>query len=220
MLRNIYLSPVGVIISIVMNLASIFTKPFMIYGYYNRVTKKFNKLTRVGSNVVITDKSKFDLGDNSWIWHHSIIDSSNGVTIGKGCQIGAWVGIFTHGSHISLRLLGEKYIHTDKHDRIGYQRGSVEIGEYTFIGAHAIVLPDVKIGKGCIVGAKSMVTKSVPDYAIVTGNPAEIIGDTRKLDRKYLKNKEIQQSYFDKSVVDEYLMKKQTKSDEQKGEQS
>ncbi|MCX5871329.1 MAG: acyltransferase [Deltaproteobacteria bacterium] len=217
MLKKIYLSPIGRMISTFLNLASFISRPFMVYGYYNKVTKQFNKLTRISSNVVITDRSKFDIGDNSWIWHHSIIDSSNGVKIGKGCQIGAWVGIFTHGSHISIRLLGENYLQLDKHGRVGYQRGSVEIGEYTFIGAHSIVLPDVKIGKGCIVGARSMVTKAVPDYAIVSGNPAEIIGDTRKLDRKFLKNPEVRQTYYDQIVVEEYLMEKRAKNDDNIG---
>lgn len=185
----------------------------MVYGFYNRVTKQFNKLTRISSNVIVTDRAQFDIGDNSWVWHHSIIDSSNGVKIGKGCQIGAWCGIFTHGSQISIRLLGEKYLQTDKYDRVGYKRGPVEIGEYTFIGAHSIVLPGVKIGKGCIVSAKSMVTKSFPDYSIVAGNPAEIIGDTRKLDRRYLNNPEVQENYYDKSIVDEFLAEQRAKKD-------
>ncbi len=218
MLKKIYLSSFGRIISLFLNFSAIFLRPFMVYGYYNRVTKRFNKLTRISSNVVVTDRNKFDIGDNSWVWHHSIIDSSNGVKIGKGCQIGAWVGIFTHGSHISIRLLGEMYLQFDKHDRVGYQRGSVEIGEYTFIGAHSIILPDVKIGKGCIVGAKSLVTKSVPDYAIVSGNPAEITGDSRKLDRKFLKNVEVQQTYYDKTIVEEFLTEERAKKADRQGE--
>jgi acetyltransferase-like isoleucine patch superfamily enzyme len=212
MLRKIYLSPMGRLISFLMNLISNLSRPFMVYGCYNYVTKQFNKLTRISSNVVITDKTQFDIGDNSWIWHNSIIDSSNGVKIGKGCQIGAWVGIFSHSSHFSIRLLGESYIKTDKHDRIGYQRGAVEIGEYTFIGAHSIVMPGVKIGKGCIVGATSMVTKSVPDYAIVSGNPAEITGDTRKLDRKFFKNIKVQKTYYDQTIIDEYIADKSAKN--------
>lgn len=50
----------------------------------------------------------------------------------------------------------------------------VRIGEGSFIGAHSVILPGVEIGKGCIVGAGSVVSRSVPDYCIVSGAPARI----------------------------------------------
>jgi len=49
------------------------------------------------------------------------------------------------------------------------------IGRNCFIGAHAIVLPGVRIGDGCIVASGSVVTKDVPANSIVGGNPAKII---------------------------------------------
>lgn len=59
----------------------------------------------------------------------------------------------------------------------------VRIGYGSFLGVNAIVLPGVEIGRCCIVGAGSVVTKSVPDYSIVGGNPAAVIGDVRSLKR-------------------------------------
>jgi len=205
MLKKIYLSPLGWIISAILNALTLFTRPFMSYGHYNRVTRRFNKFTRISSTATLTEKENLDLGDHVWIWHYTIIDASNGVKIARGCQIGAWVGIFTHGSHIAIRLLGEQYLKVNKHERIGYQRGPVEIGEFTFIGAQSIILPGVKIGKGCIIGAQSMVTKSVPDYAIVTGSPAAVIGDTRKLDKKYLSNEAVRKTYYDADIIQDIL---------------
>lgn len=187
----------------------------MAYGYYNRVTKRLQKLTRISSSAILIDKKKLDLGDNTWVGHHSIIDASNGVKIAEGCQIAAWVGIFSHGSHIAIRLLGRNYIGTDKHDRAGYQRGAVEIGEYTFVGAQSIILPGVKIGKGCLISAQSLVSKSVPDFSIVTGNPAQVIGDTRRMDRKYLADPSIQMTYFDRQVVEKYLSEQAAASKEE-----
>jgi maltose O-acetyltransferase len=59
------------------------------------------------------------------------------------------------------------------------QQGSnvkpVEIGDDVWIGCRAIILPGIKIGKGAIIGAGSVVTKDVPAYAIVGGNPAKVI---------------------------------------------
>lgn len=53
--------------------------------------------------------------------------------------------------------------------------GCCSIGDGTFIGTNATVLPRIKIGKWATIGAGSVVTKDVPDYAVVVGNPAKII---------------------------------------------
>jgi maltose O-acetyltransferase len=54
--------------------------------------------------------------------------------------------------------------------------GTITIKEDAWIGAGAIILPNTEIGKGAVIGAGSVVTKNVNDYAIVGGIPAEIIG--------------------------------------------
>ncbi len=59
--------------------------------------------------------------------------------------------------------------------------GSIHIEKGAFVGVSSIILPNVRIGKCAIVAAGSVVIKNVPDYAIVGGNPAKIIGDVRKL---------------------------------------
>lgn len=51
----------------------------------------------------------------------------------------------------------------------------VEIGAYAWIGAGATVLPGVRVGCHAVIGASSVVTKDVPDYAIAVGNPARVI---------------------------------------------
>jgi sugar O-acyltransferase (sialic acid O-acetyltransferase NeuD family) len=53
--------------------------------------------------------------------------------------------------------------------------GCVEIGDGTFMGTHATVVPRVKIGKWATIGAGTVVIKDVPDYATVVGNPGRII---------------------------------------------
>jgi hypothetical protein len=93
MLKKLYLSPLGWLISAILNALTVFTRPFMSYGYFNRVTRRFNKFTRISSTTTLVCKNKLDLSDHVWIGHYSIIDSSNGVKIGRGCQLAAWVGI-------------------------------------------------------------------------------------------------------------------------------
>jgi acetyltransferase-like isoleucine patch superfamily enzyme len=204
--KYIYFSWLGYSISLMLNFLAFFHRPFMVYGYRNRVNKKWMRNIRISSSVVILNKEKLNISDNVWVWHQTIIDASNKITIGEGCQIGAWVGIFTHSSHISLRLHGQDYINFDSDNRLGYVRAPVEIGEYTFVGAGAIILPGVKIGKGSLVAAGSVVNKSFPDFAIVSGNPARVIGNTRDLDEKYFDEIYVGENYFDKGVLKDYLM--------------
>lgn len=53
--------------------------------------------------------------------------------------------------------------------------GGVHVGECTLVGAGSVILPGVKIGQACIVGAGSVVTRDVPDFVRVAGNPARVI---------------------------------------------
>ena len=56
-----------------------------------------------------------------------------------------------------------------------YSKGPVIIGNNVWIGDKATILPNVSIGNGAIIAANSVVTKDVPEYCIVAGNPAKII---------------------------------------------
>lgn len=58
-------------------------------------------------------------------------------------------------------------------------KDEVRIKKGAFIGVNSIILPGVTIGECSIIGAGAVVTKEVPDYAVVSGNPAEITGDVR-----------------------------------------
>lgn len=61
------------------------------------------------------------------------------------------------------------------HDMTRRLKTHTYIGENCFIGGRSLILPGVRIGNSCIVGAGSVVTKSVPDNCIVAGNPAQIL---------------------------------------------
>lgn len=184
-LKKIYLSSFAPLISLILTVLSKFHKPFMVYGYFDWRRKLFFKHTRISSSAVIMNKKGISFSDHVWIWHFTIVDGTGGLEIGKGCQIGANVGIFTHSSHISIRLLEEDYINLELKDRTGYIIAPVVIGDYTFIGAGAIILPGVKIGKKCIISAGSVVGKDVKDYDIVAGTPAKKIGDSRDIDKRF-----------------------------------
>jgi acetyltransferase-like isoleucine patch superfamily enzyme len=56
--------------------------------------------------------------------------------------------------------------------RLPLEASHVSIGAGTFVGAHSVILPNVTIGRWCVIGAGSVVTKDVPDYTVVAGVPA------------------------------------------------
>lgn len=198
MIKKIYLK-FARIISFFMSVFSVFHKPYMVYGYYDKSKSMFLKRTRMSSTVKIMNRSSLDVSDNVWVWHYTILDATSGIKIGKGTQIGAWVGIFSHSSHMSVRLMGDSYMESEH--RIGYVNGKVEIGEYCFIAAGVKILPGVKIGNGCIISSGAVVNKDIPDYSIVHGNPAKVVGSVLKGDQEYFDNEFVKKHYFDLSLI-------------------
>jgi acetyltransferase-like isoleucine patch superfamily enzyme len=176
-------------------------KPFMVYGYYDVPSKSFRKYTRMSSTVEIMKKRALSVGEYVWVWHYTILDATEGLCIEDGCQIGAWVGIFTHGSENSIRLLGKKFVDIPNRQRFGYTRGAVRIGAYTFVGAHSVILPGVRVGKGCLVGAGSLINTDVDDYSIVVGRPAKVVGNTIDIDREFFLSHDFSEMYYDPDVL-------------------
>ncbi len=155
----------------------------MIYGF-KTTEGVLLKNTRISNSTCIECKDKLIIEDNVFISHYNFIDASNKVIIKEGCQIASYISIITHSSHISIRLYGREY-RTHK-NLIGYVKGPVYIDKYTFIGPHSVIMPNTHIGKGCIVAAYSYVKGEFPDFSIISGNPAKVIGNTKEIDKEYL----------------------------------
>ena len=124
------------------------------------------------------------VGQDSWVsfgtvFSHPTAQIGERVYIGIGCMIGdvTLEEDVLIGSHVSIingnRQHGIERLDIPVREQPGeYPR--VTIGRDSWIGDRAIVMADV--GKHAVVGAGSVVTKPVPDYAIVVGNPARVIG--------------------------------------------
>lgn len=203
--KRIYLSPIGYFISFVQNAIAVLHRPFMVYGFKNEVIKKWMKNTRVSSSTKILEKNKLDMRDGVWIGHYCVLDASKGLKIDEGVQTGSHVSIYTHSSHIAIRLLGREYIKKDT--RVGYVEGAVSIGSYSFIGDSSVIFPNVSIGSGCLIKAGSIVTRDIPDYSVVAGVPAKVVGFVGDIDRRFLFEKDVKNTYFDLKVFPEFLSK-------------
>lgn len=201
MFRKLYLSPFGILISLILNILALLKKPFMVYGFYNRKTNKFNKKTRISSSAVLVNKKNIDIEDMVWIGHYCILDGIGGIKIGKGVQIASHSCIYTHSSQNAIRILGEKYIDIPAENRVAYIIDNVEIGDFTFIGTSSIILAGSKIGKGCIIGAGSIVSGIFPDYSVILGNPAKIKADTRNIDKRLLANIKNKANYYNPEFI-------------------
>lgn len=107
---------------------------------------------------------KMDIGENVFIAHTVHLDKSNnpkGIHIGDYSRLAREAMVMSHDIHRKL------YTNTI-------------IQERCIIGARAILLPGVKIGRGSVVGAGSVVGTNMPPYSICSGNPAKVIGFKHK----------------------------------------
>ena len=180
---------------IIYKFLSRYKAPRMIWGFKNP-NGVFCRRTRFSDTVFWYHKENVFIEDNAFVWHYSIIDGTGGVHIEEGAQIGAWVGIFTHSSHIAIRLYGNHYQTVPEFEKAGFSIKPVRIGKYSFIAAGSKILPGVSIGKGVIVAAGSIVSENVPDFSIVAGNPAKVIGSVNKLDERYLRDNDHIKQYY------------------------
>ncbi len=159
--------------------------PRMIWGYQDS-TGEWRPKTRISDTVALYAPDRISIGDNVFIGHYTMLDGTGGLTIEEGCQISSWVGIFTHSSHMAIRLYGAHYQEVPEDQKKGYSVKPVHIGKYSAVGAGALILSGVTIGKGVLVIPGTRVSRDVADYEMVSGNPMQSIGDVRKWDKQYL----------------------------------
>ena len=107
--------------------------------------------------------SLIELGNHSHINQGCILDARGGIKIGNNVSISHHVTLMT-GSH-DINSPDFKYT-----------CAPIVVDDYAFIGVNATILQGVTIGKGAVVCAGAIVTKNVPEYAIVASIPAKIIG--------------------------------------------
>lgn len=148
--------------------------------------------TKIWNNSQVRENAK--IGKNCIIGKNVYIDHD--VVIGNNVKIGNNVSIFFGVTIEDGVFIGPHVCFTnDKRPRAVNPDGSLKRGEDwelsktlvkygASIGANATILSDIVIGRWSIIGAGSVVTKSVPDYGLVVGRPARLIGSVNEKGEK------------------------------------
>ena len=147
------------------------------YVYLNGLAREGMK---IGSNVRIREygwiqasSSLSDtgvglvIGDNTYIGPRCVLGAGGGIHIGHDVTIGAAVDLLAedHRFEDADRPINEQ----------GVNRRGIVIEDDVWIGNRATVLDGVRVGRGAVIGAAAVVTKDVPPFSIVVGNPARVV---------------------------------------------
>ena len=133
------------------------------------------------ASFVVGEKGKIEIGDFN-ILNGSTFFCNKKITIGNHCMF-AWGSLVTD-SWINDKIISieqrRKWLTASAKDDLRLMPLRMEsepvlIEDNVWVGFDAVVLPGVKLGRGCIVGSKSIVSEDVPPYAIVAGNPLKVI---------------------------------------------
>lgn len=106
-----------------------------------------------------------EIGENFYSNHNLIILDANKVKFGDNVFIGPNCGFYTAGHPINVE---------QRNKGLEYAK-PIDVGNNVWFGGNVVVLPGVKIGDNCVIGAGSIVTKDIPSNSIAVGNPCKVI---------------------------------------------
>jgi len=114
-----------------------------------------------------SENNLLEIGDETYIGMFSIVNGfAAKVIIGHNVSLAQNVNIMADSGPNASLLMQQHYPSIKK---------SVKIGDHSWIGANAIIMPGVELGEFCVVAANSFVNKSFPPGSVIGGNPAKLL---------------------------------------------
>ena len=145
----------------------------------NKYDIVIGKRCEIKGQLFSFEGGKILIDNNVFMNYNSFIGSMEAVTIGNDVIIATNVRIFDNNNHPTSPTQREMMSHNDFYGELWTwkyaEHKPVVIGDNVWIGEFSAILKGVTIGKGSIVASHSVVTKDVPPYVIVAGNPARVV---------------------------------------------
>jgi acetyltransferase-like isoleucine patch superfamily enzyme len=167
-----------------------------VYLSPSAIVKRGQKI-KLGANVVVerdvtlwvdTNESYIAIGDDSYLSSQCILNTFDGwISLGSNCTVNSYAILYGHGGlqigndvriAPQVMIMPMNHIYKDPHVAIrkqGIRAQGIKIEDDVWLGAGAVILDGVTIGRGSVIGAGAIVTKDIPRYSVAVGVPAKVI---------------------------------------------
>jgi len=159
----------GLMINLLSKFLTLFKKIFNYVNTYRLKTLIEDKGEGniFDNNITINRPANLKIGSNNFFGKNLYLIAHGKIEIGNNCSIAA-----------DCKFITRNHIFENKNIPINdqsYKYSPIKIGDDCWFGYNVIILPGVTLGKGCVVAAGSVVTKSFSDFSVIAGVPAKLI---------------------------------------------
>lgn len=168
-IRNIFLE----LVVFILHIAGTIPSHSLRRLFYTLAGIRMGKGSVIHTGARFYEPSRIRIGDDTIIGEGAVLDGRGSITIGDHVDMATEVMIYNSQ-------------HDTSSDDFHAITRDVVIKDYVFIGPRAIILPGVTVGRGAVVAAGAVVTRDVPDFAVVGGVPAAVIGQRKNTEPRYI----------------------------------
>jgi acetyltransferase-like isoleucine patch superfamily enzyme len=124
----------------------------------------------IGADLTVDEQAVLTIGSDSFVNYGVILNATKRIEIGKRCYFGYYATVMD--CHMHGLAPEDRSIRPDAQP--------VVIEDDVWVATRAMIMPGVRIGRGSVIGAGSIVTKDVPPMSLVLGAPARVVGSVQK----------------------------------------
>jgi acetyltransferase-like isoleucine patch superfamily enzyme len=138
------------------------------------------------NNVVIGDNVKIAKNCSIFGSKDNVLEIGNNSYVGMGTLLNGYSAKIIIGEKVSIaqnvNIMADSGPNASEEMQKFFPiiKGPISIGDHCWIGANAIIMPNVKLGEFCVVAANSFVNKNFPSYSVIGGNPAKVLRIIKK----------------------------------------